>query len=126
MVDELYHKVVRGISKKATDSVLSFVKSRSPSLYGEWKPPSFVKVHTLLTIYKDLKGFGIDKLIEQVGEDSFDFGLGHTSLLHNIEVIRPILADWADSRLHLGSVREWDAAARFVDRPSSLQACLGL
>jgi hypothetical protein len=37
-------------------------------------------------------------------------------LLHNIQLIRVLLGEWAKSRMRVGTSNDWDAAARYVKK----------
>lgn len=117
---QLQRKIIQRLGRDLVQSVISFVRARSPKLWGEDQPPWYLEAYVLVTILKDLEGVGKDRLASEFRRSSLGFRVNHKTLLHNIEVLRPILADWASGQIKLGNWRQWDLAAQRVKKGPSL------
>jgi hypothetical protein len=112
--------VVGRVGRKAYASMLRHISAHTPVLWGLEQEKDFVEATMCYTLYMDLKRCGIVAFINKVGS-SLGFKLTPRSVLHNVNKIRQVLANWADERLMLGDHDDWDRAAVRVKRPKALK-----
>jgi hypothetical protein len=109
--------VKRKVGDQIGDALLAelcrFVSERQPQLWGEHRPRDFFDIYVCLALFKDLFGLGYVQLQKSI---SFSFRPSLRSLLHNIQLIRVLLGEWAKSRMRVGTSNDWDAAARYVKK----------
>lgn len=110
--------VVRKVGEETFDDMLAYLKEHQPSLWGTIQPPSFLERNMVLTLYKDLQHHGYQRVLAEV--DFGDFPLADKSFQKNAHRIRAVLANWAKTKIELGSPRAWKQAARHVPRPGKL------
>ena len=115
-VQKHVHKSVGG--KSIMTEIIKFVKGEAPSLWGLNKNDQFFTDNVYLTIYKDLKKKGYQKLRKAVDGWS---GLSDHSFIHNSQEIRPILGKWGAKQIKFGSLRLWQRSAGESDLPKGLQ-----
>lgn len=112
-------EVDKVVSVRVHKEICNFVKANPPSLWASQKPRNFLEKNVTLALYKDISGIGYKRLHQMV-----DIGSTwtHKCLLHNIQVLRPIMKQWGNSKLHLGFVEDWKMAAHFVRSDSILKS----
>jgi hypothetical protein len=111
-------RVENAIGGNTLASMLAYVKKQDPSLWGEIKPPSFLKHMVALTVYKDMEAIGYTALLAKL---SLPYKLNHKSLQHNCQLLRKILGKWGLSTIKLGTKQSWRNAGLRVQVPKVLQ-----
>lgn len=111
---ELKRRVIERLSTLLVISLLSHVRSYAPQLWGQIQPNNYLEGYVYITLYKDLVGVGKAKLANLFRNRSLGFPVNHRTLQHNVEVLRPLFADWAKTIIKLGTSHDWDVASRRV------------
>lgn len=111
---EIREQVNRRIGASLTTRIIRFVATSGPRLWGERQPRDYLEANTLYTLYKDLFGIGYDSLEDKL---SLGFRLSKRALMHNVPLIRAILARWGASHTPLGQRADWRYSTRNVDLP---------
>ena len=106
---QLKKKLTSVCSSTTLDEMIGWVKQRDPNLWGQFKPDKFIQDNVLLTLYKDLSGFGFKTLENEI---NFGYPMSHNSMQHNIPLVRGLLRDWAMTYIKVGSVTDWKKVAR--------------
>lgn len=112
-------KVDKTIGAATHKEIINFVRANPPKLWAAIKPRNILERNVTLTLYKDIKGIGYKKLhnIADIG-----FTWTHKCLNHNIQVLRKVIAKWAETKIKLGFEEEWNVAARHVSTDSILKS----
>lgn len=108
---EIKKKVDKLLSIRVHTEIINFVKANPPRLWASQQPRNFLERNVTLALYKDISGIGYKRLHQMV-----DIGSTwtHKCFTHNVQVLRPLMKQWAATKTHLGSLEDWNAAARNV------------
>lgn len=117
-IDDIRNAVARRMPDRVVDELIQLVVDASPRLWGEQKPRHFIAGNVLLTLYKDLYGVSYDFLVENV---RLGFRISKFSLLHNVPIIRFLLAEWGHVKTPVGMNADWNRSVRHVQLPQSFQ-----
>lgn len=114
---DIKKKVDKVLSARVHTEIINFVKAKSPRLWASQQPNNFLQRNVTLTLYKDISGIGYKRIHAMV-----DIGSTwtHKCFTHNVQVLRPLMKQWAESKLYLGFVEDWNMAARNVRTDSKL------
>lgn len=106
-------KVKRIVKKNTFQDMLDYVKNCKLNLWGSVKGRNFEERVLVWTLYKDILGIGYRSLEE---EAKSWMPLTDKSLRHNTRKMRKALSKWAEEKIILGDINEWNAAARKTSR----------
>lgn len=101
------------------EEIMPYVQHQKPSLWGMEQPPDFLLHNVLITMYHDMSGSGWNVLKKQC---NFTRSTAGSTLSHNAQVLRPILASWARTEMPLEDMDAWNAAAHDVLRPAGFES----
>ena len=110
---EAQKEVKKAIGKKAFDSVLAYVKTKKPSLWGKFKRSTHLEDSVIVTILKDVNGMGNSALFEATKRW---VGNSVRSLAENVKRVRPLLARWGRKQIETGNKTLWKENAEGVER----------
>ena len=114
---KLEEMVEAKIGDRALSSIVSYVEECKPTLWGSQQGHHFIKFNVLLTIYKDLSGFGYGHVLKLV---NLRFSFSQVSFQHNARLVRPLFKRWAKSIIQIGDASKWNNARRRCEFPSGL------
>lgn len=120
--NELKREVERKVGSTTLSAISTFVVDAKPSLWGEKQPPHFVRKYVAVALFKDLSGKSYDTIEREVHPG---FALPHTTLQHNVQVLRLVMRRWAKENMVLGSLDDWRDAVKDVkfDRKKFPKLC---
>lgn len=110
--------VIKRLSKKVYDQLVSFIQHQNLHLWGEQRPHNFEERITATTLYKYLTNTGFNTLASDTKSWLYQ---SNVSLPHNAERIILSLQEWGEQQIKLGNSIEWELAARSVPRSGSLK-----
>jgi hypothetical protein len=87
-------------------------------LWGKEQPGGFARKMITLCIYKDLTGFGFEKVLKSV---NIGFQLKLKSFAHNCKLLRKLLFDWARQQIHLDGKDVWNDMAAILPNKVGLE-----
>lgn len=111
-------RVVKTVGKKTVKSMMSFLQRNGANLWGLNKNQDFLKKTLILTLFKDIEGIGINKLLAGV---KHWYPVSDKSLNHNIKEIRRVLANWGTHQIFLGYADDWNDARDNSWYPDSMK-----
>lgn len=117
-IEHIISMVEEKIGSSTLASMITFVSAAKPNLWGEIKPPSFIRQMVACTVYKDMKAIGYQTLNKKI---NYGYKLNHKSLQHNIQIIRKELGRWGKGKIELGNKYKWKMASLRVEVPKNLK-----
>lgn len=92
------------------NNMIEFVKAQyhEHNFWGAFGD-DFIRDLCYLLIYRMITGSGVDKLEHTVRLDP-EHKLNHGTVLHNLEIILPLLEKWSYTKIVAGTVEEWNIA----------------
>ena len=89
---------------------------------GQKKPKGYLSSCILVALYKDTHGIGYDWLLMEVKSW---MPVSSKTLCYNTQLLRRLFGAWGRKRIKLGSLEQWERAARGLRVPKQLQGtCL--
>lgn len=107
-------KLLSVCSEQTLKEMISYVENDPPSLWGMEKPPKFIGDMVILTLWKDLTGKGFRAIEEEI---NFRYPITHSSLEHNVPLVRKKLRQWSIQYINSGDKKQWKNAAGKANLP---------
>lgn len=108
-INQVKELVLEKIRPEIVEEMIKYIQDSNLNLWGTDQPRNFVSHMVLLTLFKDIEYVGYDKLSSHV---NCGYVIGHSSIIHNITLIRKALKKWAKKYIEIGCESDWKAAAR--------------
>jgi len=101
--------VLSKLKRRVFLEILYFLVKEDILLWGQKQGRNYIKKCLALALYKDLFAVGYDRLHQLVYAWH---RVGVKTLQHNTKWIREKTAQWGKQRIALGSLSDWNCAAR--------------
>ncbi len=119
---EIRRRVLDRVHSSTLQLISEYVTKKKPALWGQKQGRGYLTACVLLALYKDTHAVGYDQLVKEVKPW---MPVSSSTLRHNTKLIRTLLAHWGRKRVKLGSLGDWEKAARYLRVPKVIEGvCL--
>jgi hypothetical protein len=123
--NKLKEEVKAHLTSEVYKDVMTFVKSRGVRLQGVYVGRGGLETYVCLALYKDIKSIGFQRLEKQFKGKITSVSVNSKTLRTNIHRIRALLAEWGQTKIKLGNLRDWTSTMRGHAPPIGLEGvCL--
>jgi hypothetical protein len=106
---ELRAVVYKTVGKEAFKELYAWIATQEVSWWGEQRPANFLTWTLLLSLYKDIKGYGYQRILKEVSVPPYK--INPKSFQHNTKLVRWLGDRWSRNVFKIGNRVEWEKAS---------------
>ena len=115
---DLKNSLKKRIKIDTLKSIIKKVKKLNPTLWCRNPPRNFIEKSIVVALYKDAFSVSYNDLKIEINNW---LPLAKKSLEHNIQKLRECFSNWANKHIHIGTLSDWESAARRMKFPKKLK-----